>query len=122
MTLKPGTALPLILRAIETDPNRTPDQIAKAVGLTGNYVRRKCKELYRAELIHITDRSIVNGAHVPHYTAGPGEDAPMLPLSAERRAHERKTGQKIASTTDMPGHNPIIDPWSAKYLGIGANV
>jgi hypothetical protein len=44
----------------------------------------------------------------------------MLPCRDDRRVIERRTGNKIASSKDMPGHNPIIDPLTARFLGVRA--
>jgi hypothetical protein len=119
--MKP-TAADAILKAIEAQPGRTPDQLAIATGYPVNYTQRKCRELRDAGLIHIGHRSIKTGAQANHWMPGEGEDAPPLPNHQERRGIERRTGQKIATSADMhlPGHDPVIDPLTARFLGVRA--
>jgi hypothetical protein len=118
--MKPGTAIHKILQAIETEPGRMPEQLSKATGLSLTHTHRCCRNLHRMKLIHIGFRSVQVGWQAPHYMPGEGEDAPMLPCRDDRRVIERRTGNKIASSKDMPGHNPIIDPLTARFLGVRA--
>lgn len=124
MDIKPGSAMHILLKAITAKPGRTPDQLALETGLTVNHIQRRCREMRDAKLIHIGQRSINTGAQANHWMPGEGEDAPPLPNHQERKGIERRTGQKIACTGDMhlSGHDPVIDPLTARFLGISATV